>query len=115
MADFEGEAVVTGYGQIEGRVVYAYSQDFTITGGSLGEMHAKKIVSAQDNAAKVGAPLVGLNDSGGARMVIGDKSSLSEGALKNWLPPRRRCIYGHQIILFVLTSQDFLRSLLPSC
>ncbi|MCP3887577.1 MAG: methylmalonyl-CoA carboxyltransferase [Desulfobulbaceae bacterium] len=66
--DFEGESVVTGYGQIDGRVVYAYSQDFTITGGSLGEMHAAKIVKAMDSAAKVGAPLVGLNDSGGARI-----------------------------------------------
>ena len=66
--DFEGESVVTGYGQIEGRVVYAYSQDFTISGGSLGEMHSKKIVKAMDSAAKVGAPIVGLNDSGGARI-----------------------------------------------
>lgn len=66
--DFEGESVVTGYGQVEGRVVYAYSQDFTMQGGSLGEMHARKIVKTMDNAAKVGAPLVGLNDSGGARI-----------------------------------------------
>ncbi len=66
--DFEGESVVTGYGHIEGRVVYAYSQDFTISGGSLGEMHSKKIVKAMDSAAKVGAPIVGLNDSGGARI-----------------------------------------------
>ena len=66
--DFEGESVVTGYGQIEGRIVFAYSQDFTITGGSLGEMHARKIVKAMDSAAKVGAPIVGLNDSGGARI-----------------------------------------------
>ena len=66
--DFEGESVVTGYGQVEGRVVFAFSQDFTITGGALGEMHAKKIVKAMDGAAKVGAPIVGLNDSGGARI-----------------------------------------------
>lgn len=66
--DAEGESVVTGYGQIDGRVVYAYSQDFTITGGALGEMHARKIVKAMDGAAKVGAPIVGLNDSGGARI-----------------------------------------------
>jgi methylmalonyl-CoA decarboxylase alpha subunit len=66
--DLEGESVVTGYGNIEGRVVYAYSQDFTISGGSLGEMHSKKIVKAMDSAAKVGAPIVGLNDSGGARI-----------------------------------------------
>lgn len=66
--DFEGESVVTGYGQVEGRVIYAYSQDFTITGGSLGEMHSQKIVKAMDAAAKVGVPIVGLNDSGGARI-----------------------------------------------
>lgn len=63
-----GESVVTGYGQIDGRIVYAYSQDFTITGGSLGEMHARKIVKAMDAAAKIGAPIIGLNDSGGARI-----------------------------------------------
>ncbi len=67
----EGESVVTGYGQIDGRVVYAYSQDFTITGGALGEMHAQKIVKAMDGAAKIGAPIVGLNDSGGARIQEG--------------------------------------------
>lgn len=66
--EFEGESVISGYGQIDGRLVYAYSQDFTITGGSLGEMHAKKIVKVMESAAKVGAPVVGLNDSGGARI-----------------------------------------------
>ena len=66
--DIAGESVVTGYGQIGGRVVYAFSQDFTITGGALGEMHARKIVKAMDSAAKIGAPIVGLNDSGGARI-----------------------------------------------
>ena len=66
--DFEGESVVTGYGQIDGRVVYAFSQDFTITGGALGEMHARKITKAMDAAVKIGAPIVGLNDSGGARI-----------------------------------------------
>ncbi len=64
----EGESVVTGYGRINNRIVYAYSQDFTITGGALGEMHSKKIVKAMDSAAKIGAPMVGLNDSGGARI-----------------------------------------------
>ena len=66
--DLEGESVVTGYGQVNGRIVFAFSQDFTITGGALGEMHAKKICKAMDSAAKVGAPIVGLNDSGGARI-----------------------------------------------
>ncbi|MEI6856946.1 carboxyl transferase domain-containing protein [Psychrilyobacter sp.] len=67
----EAESVVTGYGSINGRVVYAFSQDFTITGGALGEMHAKKIVKVMDNATKIGAPLIGINDSGGARIQEG--------------------------------------------
>jgi acetyl-CoA carboxylase carboxyltransferase component len=62
------EGVVTGYGQVNGRVVYAFSQDFTVVGGSLGEMHAAKICKVLDYAVKVGAPVVGLNDSGGARI-----------------------------------------------
>jgi methylmalonyl-CoA decarboxylase subunit alpha len=66
--DLEGESVVTGYGMVDGRLVYAFSQDFTITGGALGEMHARKVVKAMDAAVKVGAPIVGLNDSGGARI-----------------------------------------------
>lgn len=66
--DLEGESVVTGYGMINSRLVYAFSQDFTITGGALGEMHARKVVKVMDAAAKVGAPIIGLNDSGGARI-----------------------------------------------
>ena len=66
--DFEGESVITGYGMIDGRLAYAFSQDFTITGGALGEMHARKVVKAMDSAVKVGAPIIGLNDSGGARI-----------------------------------------------
>jgi len=66
--DLEGESVVTGYGMVDGRLIYAFSQDFTITGGALGEMHARKVVKAMDAAVKVGAPIVGLNDSGGARI-----------------------------------------------
>jgi len=62
------EGVVTGYGQVNGRVVYAFSQDFTVVGGSLGEMHASKICKVLEYAVKVGAPVVGLNDSGGARI-----------------------------------------------
>ncbi|WP_136798369.1 MULTISPECIES: acyl-CoA carboxylase subunit beta [Desulfosediminicola] len=66
--EFEGESVVTGYGMVDGRLVYAFSQDFTVTGGALGEMHATKVVKAMDAALKVGAPIIGLNDSGGARI-----------------------------------------------
>jgi acetyl-CoA carboxylase carboxyltransferase component len=63
-----GEGVVTGYGTIDGRLVCVYAQDFTVIGGSLGEMHAKKICKVLDTALKMGAPVIGINDSGGARI-----------------------------------------------
>ncbi len=66
-----GEGVVTGYGTVEGRLVYAYAQDFTVIGGSLGEMHAAKICKVMDMAMKMGSPIVGINDSGGARIQEG--------------------------------------------
>ena len=66
-----GEGVVTGYGTVNGRPVCAYSQDFTTRGGSLGEMHAKKITKVMDLAMKLGVPVIGLNDSGGARIQEG--------------------------------------------
>ena len=66
-----GEGVVTGYGSIDGRKVFIFAQDFTVMGGSLGEMHARKICKVMDLAAKVGAPLIGINDSGGARIQEG--------------------------------------------
>ncbi len=66
-----GDGVVTGYGTVDGRLVYAYAQDFTVLGGSLGEYHAEKIVKVQNMALKMGAPVVGLNDSGGARIQEG--------------------------------------------
>ncbi len=66
-----GEGVVTGYGTVDGRLVYAYAQDFTVIGGSLGEMHAAKICKVMDMAVKMGAPIVGINDSGGARIQEG--------------------------------------------
>ena len=66
-----GDGVVTGHGTIDGRTVFVFSQDFTVFGGSLGEMHANKIVKIMDMAMKVGAPVVGLNDSGGARIQEG--------------------------------------------
>lgn len=63
-----GDGVVTGYGQVDGRLVFAFAQDFTVSGGSLGEYHAEKIVKVQNMALKMGAPIVGLQDSGGARV-----------------------------------------------
>ncbi|HKK90426.1 MAG TPA: carboxyl transferase domain-containing protein [Desulfobacteraceae bacterium] len=69
--DIPADGVVTGHGLVEGRVVFAYSQDFTARAGSLGEMHAKKICKIMDMAIKAGAPVVGINDSGGARIQEG--------------------------------------------
>ena len=68
---FPGDGVVTGYGLVHGRLVFVYSQDFTIFGGSLSEANAKKICKIMDHAMKVGAPIIGLNDSGGARIQEG--------------------------------------------
>lgn len=65
------DSVVTGWGTIDGRLVYVYSQDFTVFGGSLGEVHAEKICKIMDMAMKNGAPIIGLNDSGGARIQEG--------------------------------------------
>jgi len=68
---FMSDSVVTGWGTIDGRLVYVYSQDFTVFGGSLGEVHAEKICKIMDMAMKNGAPVIGLNDSGGARIQEG--------------------------------------------
>ena len=68
---FMSDSVVTGWGTIEGRLVYVFSQDFTVFGGSLGEVHAEKICKIMDLAMKNGAPVIGLNDSGGARIQEG--------------------------------------------
>ncbi len=66
-----GEGVVTGYGKIDGRLIFLFAQDFTVFGGALGEMHATKIAKIMDFAAENGAPIIGLNDSGGARIQEG--------------------------------------------
>ncbi len=71
---FYGDGVITGYGTINGRLVYAFAQDFTVFGGSLSETHAEKICNIMDMAVKMGAPMIGLNDSGGARIQEGVRS-----------------------------------------
>src|ERR671913_479909 len=73
MADnkIPGDGVVTGYGMINGRLVFVFSQDFTVFGGALSEAYAEKICKVMDLAMKVGAPVIGLNDSGGARIQEG--------------------------------------------
>ena len=74
-----GDGVVTGYGTIDGRLVYVFSQDFTVFGGSLGEVFAKKVCKLMDLALKAGAPVIGLNDSGGARIQEGVASLAGYG------------------------------------
>ena len=71
---YYGDGVVTGYGTINGRLVYVFAQDFTVFGGALSETHAEKICKIMDMAMKVGAPVIGLNDSGGARIQEGVRS-----------------------------------------
>ncbi len=71
---FYGDGVITGYGTVNGRLIYVFAQDFTVFGGSLSETHAEKICKLMDLAMKTGAPLVGLNDSGGARIQEGVRS-----------------------------------------
>ena len=66
-----GDGVVTGYGRVEGRTVFVYAQDFTVLGGALGEMHSRKICRVMDMAVRNGAPIIGLIDSGGARIQEG--------------------------------------------
>ncbi len=84
---FVGDSIVTGWGTIDGRLVYVYSQDFTVMGGSLSEVHAQKIIKIMDMAMNVGAPVIGLNDSGGARIQEGVDSlaGYAEIFLKNTL------------------------------
>src|SRR4030042_3788776 len=66
-----GDGVITGYGKISGRLAFAFAQDFTVLGGSLGSVHAAKIAKIQDMAFTMGAPVIGLIDSGGARIQEG--------------------------------------------
>ena len=86
-----GDGVVTGSGTINGRLVYVFAQDFTVFGGSLSERHAQKICKVMDMAMKVGAPVIGLNDSGGARIQEGVASlaGYAEVFQRNVLAVRR--------------------------
>jgi acetyl-CoA carboxylase carboxyltransferase component len=94
------DGVVTGYGTIDGRLVYVFSQDFTVFGGSLSEMYAQKICKVMDKAMKVGAPVIGINDSGGARIQEGVKSLggyadiFQRNILASGLVPQISAIFG---------------------
>ena len=97
---YPGDGVVTGYGQIDGRRVLVFAQDFTVFGGSLSETHAEKICKVMDLAMKVGVPIIGINDSGGARIQEGVVSlgGYADIFLRNTLAsgvvPQISCIMG---------------------
>src|SRR6266508_4457191 len=97
---YPGDGVVTGYGRIDGRRIFVFAQDFTVFGGSLSETHAEKICKVMDLAMKVGAPIIGLNDSGGARIQEGVVSlgGYADIFLRNTLAsgvvPQISCIMG---------------------
>lgn len=95
-----GDGVITGYGFIDGRQVFVFAQDFTVFGGSLSEAHAQKIVKIMDLAMKVGAPIIGLNDSGGARIqegvfsLAGYADIFLRNTLASGVVPQISCIMG---------------------
>ncbi len=95
-----GDGVVTGWGTINGRPVYVFSQDFTVFGGSLSETHAEKICKIMDQAMKIGAPVIGLNDSGGARIqegvasLAGYADVFQKNVLASGVIPQISCIMG---------------------
>ena len=95
-----GDGVITGHGNIDGREVFVFSQDFTVIGGSLGEAHAQKICKVMDLAVKVGAPIIGLNDSGGARIQEGVDALAAYGEIfhrnvrASGVVPQISCIMG---------------------
>jgi propionyl-CoA carboxylase beta chain len=98
--EYLGDGVVTGHGTIEGREVLVFSQDFTVVGGSLGAAHSEKINKVMDHAVRVGAPVIGLNDSGGARIQEGVDSLAAYGKIFNrnvmasGVIPQISCIMG---------------------
>lgn len=97
---YPGDGVVTGHGTIDGREVFIFSQDFTVRGGSLGEGHSQKICKVMDLAVRVGAPIIGLNDSGGARIQEGVDALASYGeifkrnTMASGVIPQISCIMG---------------------
>lgn len=97
---YPGDGVVTGHGTIDGREVFVFSQDFTVLGGSLGEAHSQKICTAMDAAVRVGAPIIGLNDSGGARIQEGVDALAAYGEIfrrnvqASGVVPQISCIMG---------------------
>ncbi|GHT11979.1 propionyl-CoA carboxylase subunit beta [Bacteroidia bacterium] len=97
---YPGDGVITGCGSIDGRLVYLYAQDFTVFGGSLSESMAAKICNVQDLAMKMGAPIIGINDSGGARIqegvnaLAGYSEIFQRNILASGVVPQISCIFG---------------------
>jgi propionyl-CoA carboxylase beta chain len=97
---YAGDGVITGHGTIDGREVFVFSQDFTVIGGSLGEAHSQKISKVMDHAVRVGSPIIGLNDSGGARIQEGVDALAAYGEIFNrnvqasGVVPQISCIMG---------------------
>jgi propionyl-CoA carboxylase beta chain len=97
---YPGDGVITGHGTIDGREVFTFSQDFTVIGGSLGEAHSQKISKVMDHAVRVGSPIIGLNDSGGARIQEGVDALAAYGEIFNrnvrasGVVPQISCIMG---------------------
>ncbi len=120
-----GEGVVTGHGLVDGRRVFAFAQDFSVMGGSLGEMHAAKIVKCLDKAIDVGCPVVGLNDSGGARIQEGvdalsgygrifSRNTLASGVIPQITaimgPSAGGAVYSPALMDFIyMVKQDYAR------
>jgi len=98
--NYPGDGVITGHGTIDGREVFVFSQDFTLVGGSLGEAHSQKICKVMDHAVRVGSPIIGLNDSGGARIQEGVDALAAYGEIFNrnvlasGVVPQISCIMG---------------------
>ena len=115
-----GDGVVTGYGSINGRLIYIFAQDFTVMGGSLAEAHAQKICRVMDLAMKNGAPIIGLNDSGGARIQEGVvslggyadifyKNTLASGAIPQLsaiMGPCGGAVYSPALTDFIMMVED---------
>lgn len=97
---FPGDGVITGYGTIHGRLAYVFSQDFTVLGGSLSETYAQKIMKVMQKARQMGAPVIGLNDSGGARIqegidsLAGYADIFQENVLSSGVVPQLTLIMG---------------------
>ena len=105
---FLGDGVVTGYGTIEGRLVYVFAQDFTVIGGSLSETLALRICKVMDQAMKVGAPIIGLNDSGGARIQEGVNALAGYAEIFRGISSHQVLFPRFQLYLVLVPVEQFI-------